>query len=152
MSELPVSAEVMLYQGIRDILLAARIQARQTVNTTMVQAYWQVGRLIVEGEQGGEKRAEYGQRLLPVLAKRFSTEFGKGFSAPSLWNYRQFYLEFPILSTAWRELSWSHFRMLLRVKGRGNHQNTFVIARPQAVAIHRPQSAAMDCRATLAMT
>ena len=70
----------------------------------------------------------------------------------SLWNYRQFYLEFPILSTAWRELSWSHFRMLLRVKGRGNHQNTFVIARPQAVAIHRPQSAAMDCRATLAMT
>ena len=70
----------------------------------------------------------------------------------SLWNYRQFYLEFPILSTAWRELSWSHFRMLLRVKGRGNHQNTFVIARPQAVAIHRPQSAAMDCRAMLAMT
>ena len=74
MSELPVSAEVMLYQGIRDILLAARIQARQTVNTTMVQAYWQVGRLIVEGEQGGEKRAEYGKGVLAELSRRLSAK------------------------------------------------------------------------------
>ena len=81
-----------------------------------LQAFWQVGRLIVEGEQGGEKRAEYGKRVLPELAKRLSLEFGKGFSAPSLWNYRQFYLAFPILSTLWRELTWSHFRMLLRIK------------------------------------
>jgi predicted nuclease of restriction endonuclease-like (RecB) superfamily len=82
----------------------------------MVQAYWQVGRLIVEDEQGGEKRAEYGKRVLPELAKRLSSEFGEGFSAPSLWNYRQFYLEFPILSTAWRELRWSHFKLLMRIK------------------------------------
>ncbi len=116
MSNVPVASAVVLYQGIRDILFAARTQVRQTVNTTMVQAYWQIGRLIVEDEQGGEKRAEYGKRVLPELAKRLSAEFGKGFSAPSLWNYRQFYLEFPILSTAWRELSWSHFKMLLRVK------------------------------------
>lgn len=116
MSNLPVTSEVVLYQGIRDILLAARTQVRQTVNTTMVQAYWKIGRLIVEDEQGGEKRAAYGKRVLPELAKRLSTEFGKGFSAPSLWSYRQFHLEFPILSTLWRELSWSHFRMLLRVK------------------------------------
>ena len=54
--------------------------------------------------------------MLPELAKRLSLEFGKGFSAPSLWNYRQFYLAFPILSTLWRELTWSHFRMLLRIK------------------------------------
>lgn len=116
MSNVPVTPAVVLYQGIRDILLAARMQVRQTVNTTMVQAYWQIGRLIVEEEQGGEKRAEYGKHVLPELAKRLSVEFGKGFSAQSLWNYRQFYLEFPILSTAWRELSWSHFRMLMRVK------------------------------------
>lgn len=105
-----------LHQSIRDILLSAKTQARRAVNDAMVQAYWHVGRLIVEDEQGGERRAEYGKRVLPELAKRLSAEFGKGFSAPSLWNYRQFYLEFPILSTAWRELSWSHFRMLLRVK------------------------------------
>jgi len=116
MSHLPTTSEVALYQGIRDILLAARSQVRQTVNTTMVQAYWQIGRLIVENEQGGHVRAEYGKRVLPDLAKRLSSEFGKGFSAPSLWSYRQFHLEFPILSTVWRELSWSHFRMLLRVK------------------------------------
>lgn len=113
-SLIPVSTP--LYQGIRDILLSARTQVRQTVNTAMVQTYWQIGRLIVEDEQGGEKRAEYGKRVLPELAKRLSAEFGKGFSAQSLWNYRQFYLEFPILSTAWRELSWSHFKMLMRVK------------------------------------
>ncbi len=105
-----------LHQSIRDILLSARTQVRQTVNTTMVQTYWQIGRLIVENEQGGEKRAEYGKRVLPEQAKRLSAEFGKGFSAQSIWNYRQFYLKFPILSTAWRELSWSHFKMLMRVK------------------------------------
>jgi predicted nuclease of restriction endonuclease-like (RecB) superfamily len=116
MSNLPVNTEAALYQGIRDVLLAARMQVRQTVNTSMVQAYWQIGRLIVEGEQGGSARAEYGKRVLPDLAMRLTSEFGKGFSAPSLWGYRQFHLEFPILSTAWRELSWSHFRMLLRVK------------------------------------
>lgn len=105
-----------LYHGIRNVLLTARKQARQAINDTMVQAYWQIGRLIVEDEQGGEKRAEYGKRVLPELAKRLSTEFGEGFSAQSLWNYRQFYLEFPILSTAWRELRWSHFRLLMRIK------------------------------------
>jgi predicted nuclease of restriction endonuclease-like (RecB) superfamily len=110
----PASAD--LYQSIRDVLLAARIQVRQSVNTAMVQTYWQVGRLIIEGEQGGVRRAEYGKGVLPELAKRLTLEFGKGFSAPSLWAYRQFYLEFPILSTVWRELSWSHFRALSRVK------------------------------------
>lgn len=116
MSNAPVAPTGGLYQGIRDILLSARTQVRQAVNTAMVQTYWQIGRLIVEDEQGGEARAEYGKRVLPELAKRLSAEFGKGFSAQSLWNYRLFYLEFPILSTAWRELSWSHFKMLMRVK------------------------------------
>lgn len=105
-----------LYRDIREILLASKQQARQAVNDAMVQAYWQVGRLIVEDEQGGKQRAEYGKRVLPSLAQRLTAEFGKGFSAQSLWNYRQFYLCFPILSTAWRELSWSHYRMLMRVK------------------------------------
>ena len=105
-----------LYGDIREVLLASRQRARQAVNTAMVQAYWEIGRLIVEGEQGGKERAAYGKRVLPELAQRLTAEFGKGFSAQSLWSYRQFYLSFPILSTAWRELSWSHFRMLLRLK------------------------------------
>ena len=105
-----------LYTSIREVLVSARTTARRAVNEAMVQTYWQVGRLIVEDEQGGERRAEYGAKLLPELAKRLTLEFGKGFSAQSLWNYRQFYLNFPILSTAWRELSWSHYRLLMRVK------------------------------------
>ena len=111
-----IAEKTALYHGIRDVLLTAKKQARQAINDTMVQAYWHVGRLIVEDEQGGEKRAEYGKRVLPELAKRLSAEFGEGFSAPSLWNYRQFYLEFPNLSTTWRELRWSHFKLLMRIK------------------------------------
>lgn len=116
MSDLPQKSDADLYLGVREVLLAARTTARRAVNDAMVQAYWQIGRLIVEDEQGGAKRAEYGKALLTQLAKRLSAEFGKGLSAQSLWSFRQFYLEFPILSTAWRELHWSHFRMLMRVK------------------------------------
>ena len=66
--------------------------------------------------RAARERAEYGKRVLPELAKRLSAEFGEGFAAPSLWNYRQFYLEFPNLSTVWRELRWSHFKLLMRIK------------------------------------
>ncbi len=110
-----------LYVSIRDVLLTARTHVRQTVNDAMVQTYWQIGRLIVEGEQGGEARAEYGKRVLAELAKRLSAEFGKGFSVTNLKLFRQFYLAFPISHTLCDQsvlgrLSWSHFRNLLRVE------------------------------------
>ncbi len=73
-----LSASV-LYDNIRSLLVAAKTQVRQTVNTAMVQTYWQVGRLIVEREQGGEKRAAYGARALEDLGQRLITEFGAGF-------------------------------------------------------------------------
>ena len=82
----------------------------------MVQTYWHIGRMIVEDEQGGQKRAAYGKQVLPELAKRLTQEFGSGFSAPSLWNYRQFYLCFPILSAVRRELTWTHYKSLLRIE------------------------------------
>lgn len=116
MNKSPISPPPDLYQGVRVLLLTAKTHVRQTVNTAMVQTYWHIGRLIVEDEQGGAHRAEYGKQVLPELAKRLSAEFGAGFSAASLWNYRLFYLAFPILATAWRELSWSHFKVMLRVK------------------------------------
>lgn len=119
MSTLPAMPEKNLYQDIRDILLSARAQVRQTVNTAMVQVYWQIGRLIVEDEQGGERRAEYGKRVLPELAKRLAAEFGKGFSLPNLRNFRQFYLNFSIDEiryTASSELSWPHYCCLIRVE------------------------------------
>ena len=113
---LPQPPQSDLHQAIRALLLAARAQVRQTINTAMVQTYWHIGRMIVEDEQGGQKRAAYGKQVLPELAKRLSEEFGSGFSAQSLWNYRQFYQCFPILSAVRRELTWTHYKSLLRIE------------------------------------
>jgi len=82
----------------------------------MVDAYWSIGKRIVEEEQKGEKRAEYGIYLLRDLAKCLTAEFGPGFSEQGLRNMRQFYVVFPIRSTLWSELTWSHYRLLIRIE------------------------------------
>ena len=111
----PAPAASSLHETVRQLLLSARPQVRQSVNTAMVQTYWQIGRLIVEDEQGGEKRAAYGQRVLADLSKRLTDEFGGGFSMQSLWNYRQFYVTFSIPSALRRELTWTHYKSLIRI-------------------------------------
>jgi predicted nuclease of restriction endonuclease-like (RecB) superfamily len=105
-----------IYQKIRDVLTQARAKAWQAVNSEMVACYWQIGRLIVEEEQRGEARAMYGKRLIPELSKRLSTEFGKGFDRTNLQHMRALYLGFPIRDALRRELSWTHYRLLLRVE------------------------------------
>ena len=115
MTNKPVAINTTLHQAIRQLLLAARTQVRQTVNTTMVQTYWLIGQKIVEDEQGGHKRAAYGKQVLPELARRLGEEFGPGFDVSNLRNMRQFYLCFPIRDAVRRELSWTHYRLLLRV-------------------------------------
>jgi predicted nuclease of restriction endonuclease-like (RecB) superfamily len=77
------------------VLASARASAYHAVNTVMVQAYWQIGRLIVEHEQGGRKRAAYGEAVLDSLAKRLSVEFGRGYDVRNVRYMRQFYLAFP---------------------------------------------------------
>jgi predicted nuclease of restriction endonuclease-like (RecB) superfamily len=104
-----------LLDSIRELLINAKSQTRQTVNTAMVQTYWHIGRIIVEDEQGGDKRAAYGKQVLAELAKRLTEEFGSGFSMQSLSNYRQFYTQLPILSAVRRELTWTHYKALLRI-------------------------------------
>jgi predicted nuclease of restriction endonuclease-like (RecB) superfamily len=104
-----------LYGAIRQVLESARKSAYKAVNFAMVQAYWQIGRLIVEDEQNGEARAEYGKKVLDELAKRLTAEFGKGFDASNLRYMRLFYKAFPNCDTLRHELSWSHYRLLLRV-------------------------------------
>jgi predicted nuclease of restriction endonuclease-like (RecB) superfamily len=113
---LPQPPQPDLHQAIRALLLAARAQVRQTVNTAMVQTYWHIGRMIVEDEQGGQKRAAYGKQVLPVLAKRLSEEFGAGFDVSNLRNMRRFYLAFPIRETLSLELSWSAYLCLIRIE------------------------------------
>jgi predicted nuclease of restriction endonuclease-like (RecB) superfamily len=91
-----------LIGGIAELLEAARRNAARTVNALMTATYWEIGRRIVEFEQGGEKRAEYGEALLQRLAQDLNAKFGRGFSYPNVNKFRQFYLAFPsgnILST-----------------------------------------------------
>ncbi|VEN75479.1 conserved hypothetical protein [Candidatus Desulfarcum epimagneticum] len=112
-------SKTSLYSDIRQILQAARNRAYSAVNTAMVDAYWLIGKRIVEEEQKGKKRAGYGQQLIKNLSIELQSEFGKGFSVANLWNFRRFYLTFPekkILYTLCRELSWSHIRLIMRVE------------------------------------
>lgn len=108
-----------LYSQIREVLTRARQQTWRNINHVMVQAYWLVGRAIVQHEQSGQARAAYGERVLQGLSERLTREFGKGYAPQSLRNFRQFFLSFPdevqIRSTPWSELSWSHLKLLMRV-------------------------------------
>jgi predicted nuclease of restriction endonuclease-like (RecB) superfamily len=85
-----------LYREIRAVLESARTGAYRAVNTAMVQAYWHVGRLIVEHEQGGRKRAAYGEAVLDDLSQRLTADFGRGFTTTNLKYMRSFYVAFPI--------------------------------------------------------
>ena len=110
------SLNAELYQSIRQLLIGARTQVRLAVNTAMVQTYWHIGQKIVEDEQGGQRRAAYGKQVLSELAQRLGDEFGAGFDVSNLRNMRQFYLCFPIRDTMRRELSWTHYRALIRIE------------------------------------
>jgi predicted nuclease of restriction endonuclease-like (RecB) superfamily len=104
-----------LVDDLRDIIAQGRGRAASAVNAEIVATYWQVGERIVREEQAGERRAAYGVRLLALLGKRLSQEFGRGFTETSLQNMRRFYLTYPISSALRRELSWTHYRTLMRL-------------------------------------
>ena len=104
------------YDQIKTILQSARDRAYTQVNFIMVEAYWSIGKQIVEEEQRGKDRAKYGSYLMKELSTQLTMEFGKGFSQQSIRNMRQFYNCFPIRSTLWSELSWSHYKLIIRLK------------------------------------
>lgn len=105
-----------LVLDIGAVIQQAREGLVHQVNAAMVQSYWQIGRLIVEHEQQGQARAAYGQQQLQYLSEQLTTTFGKGFDTSNLRNMRQFFLAFPICDTVCRELSWSHYRLLMRIE------------------------------------
>lgn len=118
MSELP-STSPSLFEDIRAILRDARGIAYSAANAAMVDAYWRIGRRIVEEEQGGAARAEYGSQLIRHLARALGEEFGSGMSVANLRNFRQFYLTFPEAGKRYAlrsELSWTHWRLVMRVE------------------------------------
>jgi predicted nuclease of restriction endonuclease-like (RecB) superfamily len=111
------------YESIAGVLRTARSNAYRAVNFMMVEAYWNIGRMIVEEEQQGRERANYGAALIKNLSLRLTEEFGRGFTERNLWHIRQFYLVFPPegpesqkLHTLCAQLTWSHYRLLMRLE------------------------------------
>jgi len=104
------------YQSVKQILEEARKKAYSAVNFAMVQAYWSIGRIIVEEEQKGKAKAGYGEYLLKELSERLTKDFGKGFDYSNVKNMRQFYLVFPIGDALRSQLSWTHYRLLMRIE------------------------------------
>ncbi len=103
---------------IKNIIISGRRLAYNAINSACIMTYWNIGKRIVDDEQGGEERAKYGHKLIKALAESLTSEFGKGFSERNLNYYRQFYLYFPdfeIVNARVHNLSWTHIRALLRV-------------------------------------
>ena len=112
-SSINVNNETLLssnfIQEIKQLVLRGRQEAYAAVNQAMVNAYWKIGRRIVEEEQGGAERANYGKQILKQLSIALTEEFGKGFSVQNLYYFRQFYLTFPeIFHTPCGILTWFH--------------------------------------------
>ena len=106
---------IPFYPEIRDLLLSDRRKAVSAVNFAMVDAYWNIGRIIVE-KQGGSDKAKYGTGLITALAKQMTKDFGLGFTAANVKNMRQFHLTFPNGYALRSELGWTHYRSIMRVK------------------------------------
>ena len=105
-----------IYSEIKETLLLSRNQAYSAVNFAMVQSYWQIGRIIVEHEQNGNARADYGKAVLQELSCRLTKDFGKGFSVRTLQQMKKFYVMFPNTNALRSQLTWTHYRLLLSVE------------------------------------
>lgn len=116
--------EKVIFEEVKKILQKARNKIYKTTNNAMVEAYWNIGKIIVEKQSGNEK-AEYGAELLKNLSKEMTKEFGKGFTIANLKNMRQFYLTFPKSYALRSELSWTHYRLLMRVENE-NARNFYI--------------------------
>lgn len=111
-----VDKHIELLLAIQEVIAIARDKAYGAVNAALLENYWQIGKLIVEDEQKGKERAEYGQGMLKKLAFQLTIQFGKGFDDRNLNNMRAFYKAFPIWNAVRTELSWTHYRLLSRME------------------------------------
>ena len=112
------------YNSIKEVLEKARKRVYRNIQSEMVFTYWQIGKMIVE-KQGGKSKADYGDGLIKELSFQMIKDFGEGFSERNLRFMRQFYLIFPKWNTVCTELSWSHYRLLIRVED--NYARSFYI-------------------------
>ena len=107
-----------IYEEIHDLLYKARENIVSNINSTMTKTYFLIGKRIVEEEQNGNKRAEYGKNLIKILSEKLTKEFGKGFSQRNLEQMRTFYVRYSIPQTLSAEfkVSWSHYLILMRIE------------------------------------
>jgi len=114
---------------IKELILNSRSSIERQVNHTMLSTYWNIGKIIVEHEQSGNIKAEYGKQLMKNLSKALTRDIGKGFSVSNLQFMRRFYIEYPNQQTLSVKLSWSHYCELLSVSdmdARGFYENEAV--------------------------
>ena len=104
-----------IFDNIKDLVINSRNKVYQTVNTEMLNLYWNIGKAIMEIQQGDE-RASYGDAVLDKLSQKLTNEFGKGFSSRNLRTMRKFYLMYPIWKTVSAKLSWSHYLELIKIE------------------------------------
>ncbi len=107
-----------IYNTIKDILHTARTNTYKQINFIMVEAYWNIGKTIVQEEQSGQDRAKYGKAIIKELSKRLTKDFGKGFSTTNLKQMRQFYIVFQKGHTLSNLLSWSHYKLIMRIENK----------------------------------
>lgn len=115
-----------LLSDIRHIIAQARERVARSVNHELVVAYRNIGRVIVEEQQQGRERATYGENLIPLLSRQLTAEFGQGFSQRQLETFRQLYLTFPNAHSLRAELTWTHYKLLVRIDDA--HKRDFFIA------------------------
>jgi len=107
-----------LIENLKHLIISSREKIVQTVNTTMVQTYWNIGKILIEHEQEGKARATYGKEQLKHISQELTKEFGKGFDTRNLRNMRQFYQKFPIWQSVNAKLSWTHYVRLIRIENK----------------------------------
>ena len=103
-----------LYRSVRKVIEEGRKVVSIAANAVLVRQNWSIGKLIVEDEQKGRRKAEYGKKTLEALSARLTAEYGHGYDASNLRYMRQFYLAFPICDALRHELGWTHYRILMR--------------------------------------
>ncbi|MFN9710392.1 MAG: YhcG family protein [Bacteroidota bacterium] len=104
-----------LYHSVKEIIIQSRQRLFRMANSALLETYWHIGKIIVEDEQEGQSKAQYGKAILKNLATQLTSEFGKGFDERNLNNMRAFYNAFPIWNALRTELSWTHYRLLSRL-------------------------------------
>ena len=107
---------IQMIEEIKDIIISSRNKIAYEVNNTMLLAYWNVGRIIVENEQNGNIKAEYGKQVMKELSKELIKVLGSGFSVSNLFNMRKLYITYPKFQTVSGILSWSHYCELLSIE------------------------------------